>query len=228
MEPNTRGARHIDMKPDPVLRVVALALLIAASGCASGNPGGTNAGGPVSPSVFISSPPEPAMSSTAGTAAVGGTCAPTDYSQPPIPYGEATASKTRSPLLPTSPDAALVCRYAGTAESHPAGTLVGYARANTTQAVALDAALNASVPVDTAAPPPSCPTNSGAVYTETFSYGDRGSATATSSLNGCAMTTVGNRTVWTSTAALNILATLVGEQPPATALVLGPQPSGGH
>jgi hypothetical protein len=59
------------MKPHPMLTVVALALVIAASGCASSNPGGTNAGGPVSPSVFISSPPEPAMSSTAGTAAVG-------------------------------------------------------------------------------------------------------------------------------------------------------------
>ena len=59
------------MKLHPVLRVVALAVVIAASGCASDNPGGTNAGGPVSPSVFISSPPEPAMSSTAGTAADG-------------------------------------------------------------------------------------------------------------------------------------------------------------
>jgi hypothetical protein len=59
------------MKPHSVLRVVALASVIAASGCASVNPGGPNAGGPVSPSVFISSPPEPAMSSTAGTAAVG-------------------------------------------------------------------------------------------------------------------------------------------------------------
>jgi hypothetical protein len=66
-----RGARHTDMKPHRVLRVVALALVIAASGCASVNPVGTNAGGPVSPSVFISSPPEPAMSSIAGTAAVG-------------------------------------------------------------------------------------------------------------------------------------------------------------
>jgi len=59
------------MKPHPMLTAMALASVIAASGCASSNPGGTNAGGPVSPSVFISSPPEPAMSSTAGTAAVG-------------------------------------------------------------------------------------------------------------------------------------------------------------
>jgi hypothetical protein len=53
------------------LGVIALASVIAASGCASSNPGGTNAGGPASPSVFISSPLEPAMSSRAVTAAVG-------------------------------------------------------------------------------------------------------------------------------------------------------------
>lgn len=110
----------------------------------------------------------------------------------------------------------------------PAGTLVGYARGNTAQAVALAAALNASVPVDTSLAPASCPTNSGAVYTEAFSYGDAGSTMATSSLNGCAMTTVNGRAAWTSTVALNILATLVGEQRPATSLILGPQPSGGH
>jgi hypothetical protein len=154
-----------------------------------------------------------------------GACAPTDYSQPP---GDSTASKKHSPLLPATPDAVLVCRYAGNAESHPAGTLVGYARGNTAQAVALAAALNASVPVDTSLAPASCPTNSGAVYTEAFSYGDAGSTMATSSLNGCAMTTVNGRAAWTSTVALNILATLVGEQQPATSLILGPQPSGGH
>jgi hypothetical protein len=42
------------------------------------------------------------------------------------------------------------------------------------------------------------------------------------------MTTVNGRAAWTSTVALNILATLVGEQQPATSLILGPQPSGGH
>jgi hypothetical protein len=153
-----------------------------------------------------------------------GTCAPTDYSQPPE---DSSASKKRSPLLLAAPDAVLVCRYAGNAESHPAGTLVGYARGNTAQAVALVAALNASVR-DTSSAPHSCPTNSGAVYTETFSYGDQGATMATSSLNGCAMTTVNGRAVWTSTVALNILATLVGAQQPATSLILGPQPSGGH
>jgi len=187
----------------------------AVSACSGASSPRTAATIPSTPSAVVLTP---------GSAA----CAPTHYSLPPIPYGEATASKTRSPLLPTSPDAALVCRYAGTAESHAAGTLVGYARANTAQAVALAAALNASVPVDTAASPPSCPTNSGAVYTEMFSYSDRGTATATSSLNGCAMTTLYSRAVWTSITALNILTTLVGEQPPATSLVLGPQPSGGH
>jgi len=53
------------MQLHQVLRVIALASVIAASGCASGGyPGGPNAGGPTSPSVFTSSPPQPAMSST--------------------------------------------------------------------------------------------------------------------------------------------------------------------
>ena len=59
------------MKPHRLLSVIALASVIASSGCASNNPGGTNTGGPASLQVFTSSPPGPATSSGATAAAVG-------------------------------------------------------------------------------------------------------------------------------------------------------------
>lgn len=200
-----RASRRI-----PFIGVVVAVILLSACSSSSSPITTTN----------LSTPPSATVTAQATAA-----CATTDYSQPALPYGDSDAPKTRSLFVPAAPDAVLVCRYAGTAESHAAGTLVGSARANSAQAVPLADALNASVPVDTASSPPSCPTNSGAIYTETFSYADRGSTVATSSLNGCAMTIVNSRAVWTSTATLNILATLVGEQQPATSLVLGPQPS---
>ena len=91
-------------------------------------------------------------------------------------------------------------------------------------AAALTAALNSSVPVDTSTWPPSCPTNSGAVYTETFSYNNQAPVMATTSLDGCAMTSVGTRAVWTSAATLGILAGILGDKPSANSVLLGPQP----
>ena len=71
MELNTRGPGHTDTKPHRMLKVAALASVIAASGCVSGNPGGTNIGGPTPTQVFTSIPAESAPLSGARAAAVG-------------------------------------------------------------------------------------------------------------------------------------------------------------
>jgi hypothetical protein len=117
-----------------------------------------------------------------------------------------------------------VCRYAGTSDSRPPGTLVVSADADAEHAAALTAALNSSVPVDTSGRPPSCPMDTGAVYTETFSYNNQALVMAITTLSSCAMTSVGARAVWTTAAALDILAGIVGEKPPASDPLLGPQP----
>jgi hypothetical protein len=91
------------------------------------------------------------------------------------------------------------------------------------QAAALASQLNVEVPVDLSGMPPACPSNSGVIFVLEFLYSEARVVTATSSLDGCAWTVVGDRAVWTSSAALNALAALAGGQ--VAQNVLGPQPS---
>jgi hypothetical protein len=214
--------------------LILMSFTLVITGCASAQrPAVASSLSPAStptPTAGSPIPPTTGPITTSGASASAGAglpaCAPTDYTPPATANWGTPAPGGQSPFVPLRPSGAVICRYAGTTESRPAGTLAGSAGADATKAAALVAALNASVSVDTSASPPSCPTNSGALYTETFSYSDHVAVVATSSLDGCAMTMTSTRTVWTSLAALQVLATIVGGPQPS-GLILGPQPSRG-
>jgi hypothetical protein len=205
--------------------ISAVAAMIVVAGCSSAGPAITDSDPPPLAPVS-SSPSAGGFSPTSGPAATSRTttCAATDYSPDTASFGPSAAPAGISPLLKPDPAAVQVCRYAGASDSRPPGALSTAADADAEQAAALTAALNSSVPVDTSTWPPSCPTNSGAVYTETFSYNNQAPVMATTSLDGCAMTSVGTRAVWTSAATLGILAGILGDKPSANSVLLGPQP----
>jgi hypothetical protein len=150
-------------------------------------------------------------------------CPSTNDGRGSLPFLGPKPPAHQPPLLPDGAEAALVCRYAGVGESRPAGALVVSVQIGAAQAATLVSLLDVDVPLDLTKMPPSCPSNSGSIFALQFAYPQGRVVTATSSLDGCAWTVVGNRAVWTSSAALQALRALAGGQ--VANNLLGPQPS---
>jgi len=150
-------------------------------------------------------------------------CPATNNGLGPLPFLGPKPPTHQPPLLPYGAEAALVCRYAGVGESRPAGALVASVQIGAQQAAALVSLLDVDVPLDLTKMPPACPSNSGVIFALQFAYPQGRVVAATSSLDGCPWTVVGNRAVWTSSAALQALEALAGGQ--LANNVLGPQPS---
>jgi len=150
-------------------------------------------------------------------------CPATNNGLGPLPFLGPKPSAHQPPLLPDGAEAALVCRYAGVGESRPAGALVASVNIGADQAATLVSLIDVDVPLDLTKMPPSCPSNSGGVFALQVAYPKGRVIAATSSLDGCPWTVVGNRAVWTSSAALHALEAIAGGQ--VANNVLGPQPN---
>jgi hypothetical protein len=200
--------------------VLLAVLAVTCSACRSKVP-------QASPAISSSSTPvsNAAVASQASGVTTGGfsPCPSTNTGLGPLPFLGPKPAAHQPPLLPAGTEAALVCRYAGVGESRPAGALVASVQIGAQQAATLVALFDVDVPVDLTKMPPSCPSNSGAIFALQFAYPQGRLLAATSSLDGCPWTVVGKRAVWTSSAALQALGAIAGGQ--VSNNVVGPQPS---
>jgi hypothetical protein len=111
-------------------------------------------------------------------------------------------------MVPGTPNAARVCRYAGLNEPVPEGTLVKAGQLNSAELPRLVSALNAAVPMPKLM---HCPNDDNSFDLIIFGYPDGGSVDVTVGLTGCNVVRNGAQTRHLiSTPTLGILASVVG------------------
>jgi hypothetical protein len=124
-------------------------------------------------------------------------------------------------VVPGTPIAARVCRYAGADEPKPSTTLVADKLLTAAAADQLAKALDSGLRIDPNAMPPSCPADLGAADLVTFTFTGGGPVTVVVSLEACQEVTNGADNAFTTSAAQALLSGLVGSPLPGGSSQIG-------